>query len=143
MAAVNLKVVWIEMRRRKLVRVAVVYAVAAWVVVEAASVIFPGLLLPEWTSRLVLALALIGFPIALALAWAFEVPSDGLRREPAGPPAAAPGEDPTASRPSERRLQESGTMYRDWLEHDPDFDDLRADPRFISILDRLPSASAH
>jgi adenylate cyclase len=63
------------------VRVAIVYAVVAWVVIEVSSVIFPGLLLPEWSSRLVLALALFGFPFALVMAWIFDLSPHGLRRE--------------------------------------------------------------
>jgi tetratricopeptide (TPR) repeat protein len=78
---------WEELSRRKVIRVAVVYTVVAWAAVEAASVIFPALLLPEWTERLVVALALLGFPVALALAWAFEVRLDG---GPAESQAAAP-----------------------------------------------------
>ena len=64
---------WHELLRRKVIRVGVVYTVAAWAAVEAASVVFPSLLLPDWTLRLVVALALIGFPVSLGLAWAFEV----------------------------------------------------------------------
>ena len=64
-------------------RVAVVYAVVAWAVVEAADILFPALLLPDWTQRLVIALIVIGFPLALVLAWAFELTPDGLRRETA------------------------------------------------------------
>jgi adenylate cyclase len=74
---------WRELRRRKVVRAAVVYVVAAWVVVEVASVLFPALLLPDWTQRLVLGLAMLGFPLALVLAWAFELSPEGIRREPA------------------------------------------------------------
>ncbi len=65
-----------------MIRVAVVYTVVAWAAVEAASVIFPALLLPEWTERLVVALALLGFPVALALAWAFEVRPERAHTEP-------------------------------------------------------------
>lgn len=68
---------WNELRRRKVIRVAVVYVVSAWIAVEAASVIFPALLFPEWTSRMVVALALIGFPVAVGLAWAFEIRPEG------------------------------------------------------------------
>jgi adenylate cyclase len=74
---------WGELRRRKVVRVAAVYAVVAWAVVEAADILFPALLLPDWTQRLVIALIVIGFPLALVLAWAFELTPDGLRRETA------------------------------------------------------------
>ena len=77
MADNRLTELWNELRRRKVIRVAVVYAVAAWVAVEAASVIFPALLFPEWTARMVVALALIGFPVAVGLAWAFEVRPEG------------------------------------------------------------------
>lgn len=74
---------WNELRRRKVIRVAVVYFVAAWIAIEAASVIFPALLFPEWTARIVVALALIGFPVAVGLAWAFEVKPEGASPLPA------------------------------------------------------------
>ena len=70
-----------ELKRRKVIRVAVVYVVMAWVVVEVASVMFPGLLLPEWSVRLVIGLAIIGFPIAIVLAWAVELTPDGPKLE--------------------------------------------------------------
>jgi TolB-like protein/Flp pilus assembly protein TadD len=72
---------WTELKRRKVGRVAVVYAVVAWAVVEIADVLFPALLLPEWSQRLVIALAVLGFPLALVLAWAFELTPGGLKRE--------------------------------------------------------------
>ena len=72
-----------ELKRRKVIRVAVVYGVVAWLIVEIASVMFPGLLLPEWSVRLVIALAIIGFPIALVLAWALELTPEGVRIESA------------------------------------------------------------
>ena len=75
---------WQELKRRKVVRVAIVYAVVSWVLVQVASVLFPALLLPEWSLRLVVVLALIGFPVALALAWAFEYTPEGLRRDNSG-----------------------------------------------------------
>jgi len=80
---------WSELRRRKVVRAAVVYIVVAWIVVEAASLIFPTLLLPDWTERLVLVLAIIGFPLAVVLAWAFELSPDGVQREQVAAEAAA------------------------------------------------------
>lgn len=69
------------MKRRKVIRVAIVYALVAWVVVEVASVMFPGLLLPDWSVRLVIGLAVIGFPIALVMAWALELTPDGLKMD--------------------------------------------------------------
>ena len=70
-----------ELKRRKVIRVAIVYAVVAWLVVEIASVMFPELLLPEWSVRLVIALAIIGFPIALVLAWAVELTPEGIKAD--------------------------------------------------------------
>lgn len=69
-----------ELRRRRVMRVAGVYAVAAWAAVEVSATVFPLLTLPEWTVRLVLVLALIGFPVTFALAWVFDVTPDGVRR---------------------------------------------------------------
>lgn len=70
-----------ELKRRKVIRVAIVYAVVAWVIVEIASVMFPGLLLPEWSVRLVIGLAILGFPIAMVLAWAIELTPDGVKKD--------------------------------------------------------------
>lgn len=68
-----------ELKRRKVVRVAAVYAASAFVVLQAADLILPALLLPEWTYRLLVLLALFGFPVALVLAWALELTPGGLR----------------------------------------------------------------
>jgi len=67
---------YLELKRRKVIRVAVVYIVVTWIIVEVSSVMFPELLLPDWSVRLVIALAIIGFPVAMVLAWAFELTPD-------------------------------------------------------------------
>ncbi|MHC4138133.1 MAG: tetratricopeptide repeat protein, partial [Planctomycetota bacterium] len=87
-----------ELKRRKVYRVAVVYSVVAFVIWQAAEIAFPSLHLPEWTLTFVVVIALIGFPIALVLAWAFEITPEGVRRtEPAGAePAEAPASPPPA-----------------------------------------------
>jgi len=80
---------WQELKRRKVIRVAVAYVLVAWIVVEVASVLLPTLLLPDWSLRLVTVLALLGFPIAVVLAWVFELTPEGARIE--SPAAHAPG----------------------------------------------------
>lgn len=65
-----------ELKRRKVVRVAGVYAVVAWLLIQVTNNIVPALQLPLWTSTFIVVLLLIGFPIALVLAWAFEVSPD-------------------------------------------------------------------
>ncbi|MDP1932067.1 MAG: hypothetical protein Q8L60_11470 [Gammaproteobacteria bacterium] len=70
-----------ELKRRKVVRVAGVYAVVAWLLIQVTNNIVPALQLPAWTSTLIVVLLLIGFPIALVLAWAFEVSPDGVHRQ--------------------------------------------------------------
>ncbi len=72
---------WSELKRRKVVRAGIVYVVVGWLVVEVSSVLFPSLLLPDWTQRLVVALAILGFPLVLVLAWAFDLTPQGIRRE--------------------------------------------------------------
>ena len=62
-----------ELKRRKVIRVAIAYLVVAWLLVEVSSVLFPELLLPDWSVRLVIALLVVGFPVALILAWAFDL----------------------------------------------------------------------
>ena len=70
-----------ELKRRKVIRVAIVYTIVLWIIVEVASVMLPGLLLPEWSVRLVIALGIIGFPIALVLAWALELTPEGIKAD--------------------------------------------------------------
>ncbi len=75
-----------ELKRRRVFRVMAVYGVVAFIVLQVADLVFPILNLPEWTLQFVLMLALLGFPIAIVLAWAFESTPDGMKRTaPAAP----------------------------------------------------------
>ena len=74
-----------EVKRRKVYRVAAGYVVVAGGLIQLASAVFPAWELPSWTLRLVILLLLIGFPIALILAWALEVTPQGIRTTPAAP----------------------------------------------------------
>jgi TolB-like protein/Tfp pilus assembly protein PilF len=76
-----------EIKRRKVYRVAVAYAVVAGGAIQLASAVFPAWELPSWALRLVILLLLIGFPISLILAWALEVTPEGIRPTPAQPMA--------------------------------------------------------
>lgn len=99
---------WGELKRRKVVRVAVGYVALAWVLVEGSSVVFPALLLPEWSARLVVALALVGFPVAVFLSWSLEVSPQGIRldrgpTEPATEPRAPETAGPRSGEGDSRR----------------------------------------
>lgn len=81
-----MKTFFSELRRRHVFKVAVAYGVVAWLLIEIAATTFPILGLPDWSTRLVLALVFVGFPIAVVLAWAFELTPQGVRRaEPLNP----------------------------------------------------------
>ncbi len=69
-----------ELKRRNVVRMAVLYAVAAWVVLQIADVLFDQLGVPPWAFRLVLGLLILGFPLALIFSWVFELTPDGVQR---------------------------------------------------------------
>jgi TolB-like protein len=69
-----------ELKRRRVFRVAGIYAVVSWVTAEVASVIFPALQLPEWTVTFVIGLLLLGFPLAMVLAWVFDIGPGGIER---------------------------------------------------------------
>jgi TolB-like protein/cytochrome c-type biogenesis protein CcmH/NrfG len=77
-----------EVKRRKVYRVAAAYIIAAGGIIQLASASFPAWELPNWALRLVIVLLLLGFPIALVLAWAYDITSQGVRATPA---TAAPG----------------------------------------------------
>jgi TolB-like protein/Tfp pilus assembly protein PilF len=71
-----------ELQRRKVYRVAAGYIVAAGFLIQIASAAFPAWELPNWSLRLVIALLLIGFPIALILAWAYDITAQGIQITP-------------------------------------------------------------
>ena len=87
----NLHAFIAELKRRHVLRVLVGYAAIGFATVSIASDFLPALRLPEWTVTLVAALVVLGLPIALVLAWAFDITPDGVRRaEPGAPRAARP-----------------------------------------------------
>src|SRR5215212_4625576 len=75
-----------EVKRRKVYRVAVAYAIAAGGIIQLASAAFPAWELPNWALRLVIVLLLVGFPIALILGWAFDVTAEGIKTTPTAAP---------------------------------------------------------
>ncbi|MGN6789395.1 MAG: hypothetical protein ACTHJP_07690, partial [Rhodanobacteraceae bacterium] len=80
-----------ELKRRHVWRVAVAYAIAAWLLVQIATQVFPFFNIPNWVVRVVVLLLVLGFPAVVALAWVYEVTPEGIRRtEPAGSPEARP-----------------------------------------------------
>src|SRR5215471_9338410 len=76
----NLRNFFSEVKRRNVYKVAIAYAVIAWLLMQIASQIFPFFDIPSWGVRLVVLLLGIGFPIALIIAWAFELTPEGLKR---------------------------------------------------------------
>ncbi len=76
-----------ELQRRKVYRVAAAYIVAAGFLIQIASATFPAWELPNWSLRLVIVLLLIGFPIALLLAWAYDITPQGIQSSPKTPGA--------------------------------------------------------
>src|SRR5438552_2279758 len=69
-----------ELKRRNVYKVAVAYAVAAWLLIQAASILFPTFEAPAWVMKVFVAIIVLGFPIALVLAWAFEITPEGIVR---------------------------------------------------------------
>jgi TolB-like protein len=76
----NPKAFFGELKRRNVYKVAVAYAVVAWLLMQVASQIFPFFEIPNWVVRLVVLLLIIGFPVALIIAWAFETTPEGIKR---------------------------------------------------------------
>jgi hypothetical protein len=76
-----------ELKRRNVFRVGVAYGIVAWLLIEVAHTAFPTLQLPDWTTTLVTVLLIMGFPVALVIAWAFELTPEGIKRESVVDPA--------------------------------------------------------
>jgi TolB-like protein len=88
-----------ELRRRKVFRVAAVYAGVGFVLVQVANNFVPALHLPPWTTTLVAMLVVLGFPVALVLAWALELTPDGVWRTPSADHAPAGSPTPEGDSP--------------------------------------------
>ena len=69
-----------ELKRRNVYKVAVAYAVVGWLLVQVATQVFPFFEIPNWAVRLVVLAIVIGFPVALVIAWAFELTPQGIKR---------------------------------------------------------------
>ncbi len=76
----NLGNFFAELRRRNVYKVAVAYAVVAWLLIQITTQVFPFFEIPNWAVRLVVLLLLLGFPVALVIAWAFEMTPQGMKR---------------------------------------------------------------
>ncbi len=70
-----------ELKRRNVYKVAVAYVVVAWLLIQVATQVFPFFDIPNWAVRLVVLLLILGFPAALIFSWAFEITSEGIKRE--------------------------------------------------------------
>jgi TolB-like protein/Tfp pilus assembly protein PilF len=70
-----------ELKRRNVYKVAVAYAVVAWLLIQAASIFFPAFDAPPWVMRIFIIVIIFGFPVALILSWAFEITPEGIKLE--------------------------------------------------------------
>jgi len=82
------------LKDRKVIRVGIVYVIVGWLLMQVGEVTFEALGLPPWALTLLIVIVLLGFPLALVLAWAFEVTPEGIRKDSAGTTAEAPREPP-------------------------------------------------
>jgi TolB-like protein/Flp pilus assembly protein TadD len=70
-----------ELKRRNVYKVAVAYAVVAWLLIQGASILFPTFEAPTWVMKVFVVVILFGFPVALVFSWAFEITPEGIKRE--------------------------------------------------------------
>jgi len=90
---------FVELKRRKVYRVAIAYAVAGWLLIQIATQVFPFFEIPNWAVRLVVIVLVLGFPVALILSWIFDLTPQGIRRtEESDKGLAAPEIVSTATR---------------------------------------------
>jgi TolB-like protein len=95
----NLKNFFAELKRRNVYKVAVAYAVVGWLLIQIATQVFPFFEIPNWAVRLAVLLIAIGFPIALVIAWAFELTPEGLKR----------------TEPADAETTEAPSRHRTWI----------------------------
>ena len=70
-----------ELKRRNVYKVAAAYAVVAWLLIQAASILFPTFEAPTWVMKVLAVVIVLGFPAALILSWAFEITPEGIKLE--------------------------------------------------------------
>ena len=70
-----------ELKRRNVIKVGAAYLVVAWLLIQVGATVAPQLNMPEWVPRLITLLALLGFPVALVLAWLLDFTSGGIKLE--------------------------------------------------------------
>ena len=75
---------WGQLKKRKVIRVGIAYVIVGWIMMQVGEVTFEALTLPPWALTLLVVTVLLGFPIALVLAWAYEVTPEGVRKDSAG-----------------------------------------------------------
>ena len=78
--SVDPKKFFVELQRRNVYKVAIAYGVVGWLLIQIATQLFPVFEIPNWGAKMVIVLVLLGFPIALVLAWAYELTPEGLQR---------------------------------------------------------------
>src|SRR5947209_9042907 len=74
----NLSSFFAELKRRNVYKVAVAYAVVAWLTIQAASIFLPAFNAPQWAMQIVILILVVGVPIALVFSWAFEITPEGM-----------------------------------------------------------------
>ena len=87
---------WQELRRRKVIRVATVYMITGWLIIQVAESTFEGFGIPVWAFRFVTLMVILGLPVALILAWALELTPDGIKTTSSQDSRKGPATEPGA-----------------------------------------------
>jgi adenylate cyclase len=133
---VNLPSFFTELKRRNVYKVAIAYAVIAWLLMQIATQVFPFLEIPNWAIRLVIMLLALGFPIALILAWAFELTPEGIKRAEAADRGPAKPSRNKANRAMTSGLPEKSIAVLP-------FDNQNRDPDADYLSDGIPESIIH
>ena len=99
-----------ELKRRKVFRVAIAYLVVAWVILQVGDTLAPVLRLPDWVNTTLVFFLILGFPLAIFFAWAFELTPEGLRRETGGQGIANLQDDPGDHQVGNRNAKHFSTL---------------------------------
>ncbi|HEV2607772.1 MAG TPA: hypothetical protein VGT79_07300, partial [Xanthomonadaceae bacterium] len=88
-----------ELKRRKVFKVGAAYLVVAWLLIQVVATLAPQMQLPDWVPRAITLVLLVGFPIAVVLAWVLDITTEGVVRDP-GDVAASQAATPVVNAPS-------------------------------------------